>query len=43
MMTNPSYSTDGTPESHWYNLFTHADGIEYNRKAGELFAYALDK
>lgn len=22
MMTNPSYSTDGTPESHWENLFT---------------------
>lgn len=43
MMTNPSYSTDGSAESHWYNLFTHADGIEYNRKAGELFAYALDK
>lgn len=43
MMTNPSYSTDGTPESHWYNLFTHDDGIEYNRKVGELFAYALDK
>ena len=43
MMTNPSYSTDGTPESHWYNLFTHDDGIEYNKKTGELFAYAIDK
>ena len=43
MMTNPSCSTDGTPESHWYNLFTHNDGIEYNKKVGEFFAYALDK
>lgn len=43
MMTNPSYSTDGTPQSHWYNLFTHDDGINYNKKAGELFAFALDK
>lgn len=43
MVTNPSYSTDGTPQSHWYNLFTHDDGIEYNKKVGELFAYALLK
>lgn len=43
MMTNPSYSTDGTPESHWYNLFTHDDGINYNHEAAELFAFALDK
>ena len=43
MMTNPSYSTDGTPESHWYNLFTHEDGIEYNKKVGEIFAYALER
>lgn len=43
MITNPSYSTDGTSQSHWYNLFTHDDGIEYNKKVGELFAYALLK
>ena len=43
MMTNPSYSTDGTPESHWYNLFTHEDGIEYNKRVGEIFAYALER
>lgn len=43
MMTNPSYSTDGTPQSHWYNLFTHDDGINYNHEAAELFAFALDK
>ena len=28
MMTNPSYSTDGTPLSHWENLFT-----KYKKKA----------
>ena len=43
MMTNPSFSTDNSPESHWYNLFTHSDGIEYNKKVAELFAFALDK
>ena len=43
MMTNPSYSTDGTALSHWENLFAKDDGREYNRKAGEIFAYALEK
>lgn len=42
MMTNPSYSTDNTPESHWENLFTKDDGREYNKKASELFAHALN-
>jgi len=42
MMHNPSYSTDGSPESHWGNLFTKDDGKEYNKKVGELFAYALN-
>lgn len=42
MMTNPSYSTDGTPLSHWKNLFTTADGREYNKKVGEIFANALN-
>ena len=42
MMSNPSYSTDGTPESHWYNLFAHADGKEYNKKVGELFSHTLN-
>ena len=41
MMTNPSYSTDGTPESHYYNAFAHQDGKNYNKKLGELFAHAL--
>ncbi len=42
MMTNPSYSTDGTPKSHWENLFTKDDGRSYNAKVGELFSYALN-
>ena len=42
MMSNPSYSTDKTPESHWFNLFAHDDGREYNRKVAELFIYALN-
>lgn len=42
MMTNPSFSTDGTPESHWENLFTKEDGRDYNAKAGELFSHAMD-
>lgn len=42
MMSNPSYSTDGTPQSHWYNLFAHDDGREYNKKVGELFVHALN-
>lgn len=40
MMTNPSYSTDGTPQSHWENLFTKDDGREYNRKVAELYIHA---
>lgn len=42
MMTNPSYSTDGTHESHWENLFTKDDGRAYNAKAGELFSHAMN-
>ncbi len=42
MMSNPSYSTDGTAESHWYNLFAHSDGREYNKKVGELFSHTLN-
>ena len=42
MMTNPSYSTDGTPQSHWENLFTKEDGRNYNSKAGELFCHAMN-
>ena len=41
MMSNPSYSTDGTPESHFKNAFAGSDGKEYNKKLGELFAHAL--
>ena len=43
MMTNPSYSTDKTALSHWENLFAKDDGREYNKRVGELFAYALEK
>ncbi len=42
MMSNPSYSTDGTPESHWENLFTKDDGREYNKKVAELFVHSLN-
>ena len=42
MMTNPSFSTDNTPKSHWENLFTKDDGREYNKKVAELFAYSLN-
>lgn len=41
MMTNPSFSTDGKPLSHWENLFTRDDGREYNAKVGDLFTHAL--
>ena len=43
MMTNPSYSVDGTALSHWENLFAKDDGRDYNRRVGELFAYALER
>ena len=42
MMSNPSYAVDGTPESHWENLFAKDDGKDYNRKVAELFVYALN-
>ena len=42
MMANPSYSIDGTPKSHWENLFAKEDGRIYNKKVGELFSYALN-
>ena len=42
MMSNPSYSSDGTPLSHWNNLFAHDDGREYNKKVGELFVHTLN-
>ena len=42
MMTNPSFSTDGTAKSHWENLFTKEDGRNYNAKVGELFSHALN-
>ena len=42
MMSNPSYSTDGTPESHWENLFTKDDGKEFNKHVAELFVHALN-
>lgn len=42
MMRNPSYSTDGTPESHWKNLFSTDDSRAYNSRAAEIFQYALN-
>ena len=42
MMSNPSYSTDGTPQSHWENLFAKDDGREYNKKVAELFVHCLN-
>lgn len=42
MMTNPSYSIDGTKESHWDNLFTKDDGRIYNLKVAELFGHAMN-
>lgn len=42
MMSNPSYSTDGTPQSHWENLFAKDDGREYNKKVAELFVHSLN-
>ena len=41
MMCNPSYSTDGSPQSHWRELFTKDDGRYYNHQVGEIFAHAL--
>jgi len=42
MMSNPSYSTDKTPFSHWENLFAKNDGKEYNKKVSELFSHAIN-
>ena len=42
MISNPSYSTDGTPLSHWKNLFSTDDARAYNARAAELFSYALN-
>lgn len=42
MMTNPSYSIDGTPLSHWENLFAKDDGRRYNAKVCGLFLHALN-
>ena len=42
MMSNPSYSVDGTKESHWENLFAKDDGREYNKKVAELFVHTLN-
>lgn len=41
MMCNPSYSLDGTPKSHWQQLFTTEDGRWYNHLVGEKFAHAI--
>lgn len=41
MMSNPSYSENGSVESHWENLFAKDDGRLYNHKVAQLFAHAL--
>ncbi len=41
MMTNPSYSTDGSVKSHWENLFAKDDGKMYNAKVADLFKYVM--
>ena len=41
MMTNPSYSTDGSSKSHIENLFTKDDGRNYNHQVAKLYSYAL--
>ena len=42
MMSNPSYSEDGTPESHWEHLFAKDDGRNYNIEVAKLFSYAIN-
>ena len=42
MMSNPSYSVDDSPQSHWENLFAKDDGKNYNAKVGELFKHAIN-
>ena len=41
MMSNPSYSTDKTADSHYKNLFSLDDGRFYNHNVGVLFSHAL--
>lgn len=41
MMTNQSYSEDGSAQNHWENLFAKSDGRQYNHRVAELFAHAL--
>ena len=42
MMCNPSYSTDGSPLSHWENLFAKDDGRAYNQRVAQLFVHSLN-
>ena len=42
MMSNPSYSDDGLPISHWQNLFAKEDGRAYNLEVARLFGHALN-
>lgn len=42
MMFNPSYSTDGSAQNHWENLFAKDNDREYNKKVAELFMHALN-
>lgn len=41
MLENRNFSSDGTPESHFDNLFADSEtDVDYRRKVGEKFAHA---
>ncbi len=42
MMTNPSFSQDNTPLSHWENLFAKEDGRKYNLCVAKLFGHSVN-
>lgn len=42
MMSNPSYSENGTPKSHWEHLFARDDGRQYNLEVAKIFGYAIN-
>lgn len=42
MMSNPNYSQNNTPQSHYENLFALEDGRNYNKQVGELIVHSLN-
>lgn len=42
MMSNPSYSLNKKPKSHWEELFAKEDGRNYNKEVAKLFGYAIN-